>query len=56
MEAPTLTPEDSKRVADAMIAAIEEMRVAMTCQHEAMCQHMTNNHWSWLQQHTPSGR
>lgn len=45
-----LTPEDSKRVADAAIAAIEEMRIAMVIRHDAMCEHMQANHWQSLQQ------
>jgi hypothetical protein len=45
-----LTPEDSKRVADALIAAIEQARIDITNRHDAMCQHMELNHYTAEQQ------
>lgn len=48
-----LTPEDSKRVADAMIAAIEAARIDIVNRHEAMCRQMEANHWQAVQQANP---
>lgn len=45
-----LTPEDSKRVADAAIAAIEAAQADMVRRHDAMCAQMEANHWQAIQQ------
>ncbi len=45
-----LTPEDSKRVADALIAAIEAARFEIVQRHSAMCQQMEQNHYYAEQQ------
>ncbi len=37
MNQPLLTPEDSKRVADAVISAVETALHEMTRRHDAMC-------------------
>lgn len=47
---PFLTSEDSKRVADAMIAAIHGLRATTETRVDAMCSQMETNHWAAEQQ------
>lgn len=41
-----LTPEDSKRVADYLIAAIDDVRVQIITRHQIMCQNMENEQFN----------
>ena len=45
-----LTPEDSKRVADALIAAIEAAKFEIVNRHDAMCAQMEQNNYIAEQQ------
>ena len=45
-----LTPDDSKRVADALISAIENARIDITNRHDAMCQTIASQHFYAEQQ------